>query len=335
MKKFLHFIQYNNLVTLGIFFIFGSTGLAFAFDEDVQQAVYSTEQEVQSVDNSYIVDVDLGKHDFNLKILEIKEDADNYYVKYSYNTITLLDYVWQDELITENIVTSKQSMIGKDLGLFIARQVGEVIASKLEYLKKVQAIEKQNGVSTKKVATKYKGLVGKMFDPTEEVFEGYKPVVKEAVLPTNQVAKLSEPFVSQIALPHVPSEAEIQDMVNDAYNAMLLGLTDPVVTATTTDEIADDTTDDVVDETDGDDTATTTDGGGGTIDPVPDPEPTPDPIPDPEPTPEPTPDPVPDPEPTPEPTPDPVPDPEPVVEQTPEPEPTPDHLPNTVEEVVP
>lgn len=235
--------------------------MAFAFDEDVQEAVYSTEAEVQSVDNTYIIGVELDEHDFNLKILSIKEDKDTYYVTYSYTTISLLDYVWQDEIITTTLEVSKLSMKGKDLGLFIARQVGEIITDKLVYLKKVQKIEQESGVTVKKVATKYKGLVGKMFDPTEEVFPGYKPVVKEALIAAAQKAQLTEPFVSQIALPHVPSEAEIQRMVDAAYAAMLAG--DVVATSTAT------STDDGTDDSDGTDhTGTTTDGeviddGGG------------------------------------------------------------------------
>lgn len=233
MKRFFHFIQYNNLVPMGLFIVFGTSGLALAANEDVQKAVYAVDEEVRSVDNTYIVSVDLEDFDFKLRIKEIREDAELYYVKYTYETISLLDYVWQEETITKTLEVSKKSVAGKDLGLFVARQMSEVIAAQLTYLEVLQEQEQKSGTTVKKVAKLYSGLVGKMFDPTEEEFPGYKPVVKELPTPERQVAALAEPFVSQIAMPHVLSEEEIERMVNDMYRTMLTG-TAPTDSASTT-----------------------------------------------------------------------------------------------------
>lgn len=239
MKRFFHFLQFNNLVPIMLFAIFGTSSLALAFDEDVQQAVYSVEEEVVSIDNTYITEVDLDDHAFNLKVTSIREDADFFYVSYTYTTIALVDFVWQDSEVTTVLDVSKKSMVGKDLGLFIARQVSEVINSQLAYLKKVQKIENESGITKKMISKKYSGIVGKLFDAEDQEFPGYKPVVNEQKLAARQAAALAEPFVSQIALPHVPSESDIEKMVLAAYAQMLIGDTDVLSatsTATSTDE---------------------------------------------------------------------------------------------------
>jgi len=176
MHRLWDFVQHNNAVPIGLFILFGTTGAAFAANPDV---VYEEIESVQSVDNTYIVEVDLENRDFDLEITDITEDDENYYISYGYNTISIVDYVWREVEVSKHVTYSKKELTGRDLGLFLAEQLGEELTAEIAYLTEVQKKEREAGATHKKVATEYRGLVGRMFDPTEKEFDGYKPVVKE------------------------------------------------------------------------------------------------------------------------------------------------------------
>jgi len=266
VRRFIHFLQYNNLVSIGFFLLFGSVSWALASNDVVRDSVYSSEQEVVSVDNTYLLDTNLKRYDFNFRITNITEDDDQYYIIYKYNTITVIDYVWQDAEIEAELTISKKAVQGKDLGLYVAKQIGEVLNKHLTYLEQIQEKEEGNGVSVKVVTTKYKGLVGKMFDPKDQAFDGYRPVVKEERRKEKE-RLLAEASISNIALPYIPTKDEIQSMFESMYQQMIRGeiagaTTTSTDNGTTTDQ--DDNEDVTEDDTDNqipdtiDDTATST-----------------------------------------------------------------------------
>ncbi len=180
MRKFWHFLQYNNAIPIALFILFGGTGAVFAASPEVRGAVISSEDTVQSIDNTYIIGADLGKRDFKLQITDVKEDDEMYYVTYTYQTISIVDYVWQEVSVTKTLEFSKKELTGKDLGLFVAKQLGEAMTQEIAYLSEVQKQEREKGASLKVIATEYSGLIGRMLDTDEKVFAGYDPVVAEA-----------------------------------------------------------------------------------------------------------------------------------------------------------
>lgn len=148
------------------------------------EAILGSQSEVRSADNSFIINLDVSAFNPELKVTEVKEDADSYYVAYEYHTVAPVDYVWQPALKTGSMVVSKRELEGKDLGLFVSKQLSQIVTSETTYLAGVQQRERSQGASAKVVATQYSGLVGRFLSPTEETFEGYVPVIA----PESQVA---------------------------------------------------------------------------------------------------------------------------------------------------
>jgi len=186
MKGLWNFIQYHNAVPITLFIIFGVTGAAFAASPQVRDAtaaaVLSQQQQVLAGDNTYLLGLDVPAFDFELQVTNVTEDDTTYYVDYQYNMVDPLDYVWRLYVASTSITVAKTEVQGKDLGLFISKQLGEVVAAKRAYLVAAQASERKAGESQKVVSTTYSGLIGRFLDAEQETFEGYTPVINP-VLP--------------------------------------------------------------------------------------------------------------------------------------------------------
>ena len=180
-QKVLHFIKYNNAFTIAFVIVFFGFGISFAASPAVRDSIYSSEETVVSVDNNLIVSAHLDNFNFNLRINSVTEDEKNYYAAYSYQTLAIEDGIWQSKEIEKTLTVSKEALAGKDLGLYVAKELGENINYELSYLKRVQKLEKEKGESRKVVAVAYSGLIGKLLSPKEEVIEGYTPVIPEPV----------------------------------------------------------------------------------------------------------------------------------------------------------
>jgi len=184
MEKLIRFIQYNNAVpvTLGILLLGGAS----AFAATQPETIFSAEQMVISVDNTYIADKDLSSYTPQVQITGVTEDADNYFVSYIFKTIDVQDSVWQDVEKSDTMPVVK-SVLGEygDLGVYVAEQLGQNISHEVDRLKEVQTVERRN-VTQKTVATAYGGLVGKLLDDKTEVFQGYTPVVTEPIQPQQE-----------------------------------------------------------------------------------------------------------------------------------------------------
>src|SRR3989338_3275464 len=311
MQKLWHFLQYNNAIPIALFIMFGGTGAVFAASPGAREAIISSEETVQSVDNTYIVGANLNNYNFGLRIADVREDEEMYYITYSYSTISIVDYVWREVAATKTLEFSKKELTGRDLGLFVAKQLGEEMTAQLAYLTEVQKSEREKGAALKVIATEYSGLIGRMLNPTEKVFEGYEPVVEELPVESGAAA-------TALALPNAtstPSQVTEQDIARMVAAAVAQALEEQGQLKSSTEESLAPTTGEESDPV-SDPNATTTpvttepdSASATTTPPTPDPDPatsTP-PIPDPEPEPEPTPEPEPEPEPTPEPTPEPNP----------------------------
>jgi len=181
MRKFLHIIQYHNIVPVILGVLFLGAGSAFAMSPEVRTAaaaaVLATENEVISIDNTYIANKDLEAYTPTAQITSVSEDEEHYYVDYNLTTISLQDHVWQDVVAEKTMKVSKADLGAyRDLGVYVTDQISQVVARERDYLREVQQFEKRN-VSQKKVATKYGGLVGALLNDKTETIAGYQPVV--------------------------------------------------------------------------------------------------------------------------------------------------------------
>ncbi|MCW9054571.1 MAG: DUF5011 domain-containing protein [Candidatus Pacebacteria bacterium] len=220
-QRLVHFIKYHNALPIAISIVVAGSGAAFAATNDaVRDQVVSKEVVMQSVDNSYVLSVDLAAFNPGLQVTAVEEDEEFYYVTYAYRTIAIDDYAWKDRYIEETLAVSKEVLGERDLGSYVAEELGQTVEARMAYLKDVQSIEKRNGV-TKKVATvTYSGLVGKFLEPKQEFFEGYTPVKEE---PKPYVASVEESKASaaiaaanavsnQIAAA-IPSKEEVERII--------------------------------------------------------------------------------------------------------------------------
>ena len=186
MQKLFHFLQYHNAVPIALGLVFLGSGITFAATNP--DAIYSTEQEVISIDNTYLVDKDLAAYTPTVEIQGVTEDEEQYYVAYAFNTIDLEDYVWRD-VSKEGMLKVSKADLGpyRDLGVYVTEQLKQLISRELARLTETQDFERKQ-VSQKVVATIYGGLVGKMLNATTETLPGYTPVVTPPVETSSQVA---------------------------------------------------------------------------------------------------------------------------------------------------
>ena len=185
-----HFIKYNNAVSIAIAVLLLATGGAMAASPDARGLLYNTEDIPRSVDNSYLLHMDIERADFGLVILEVEEDDQGYYIKYHYNTVKVAEYSWQP-VSQEGTLTVLKSALGKqDLGELVARELGQLIDREYTYAKDAQKIERDKGPSKKVITTKYAGLIGALLDPKDKVFPGYEPIVKAPEIVQEQGADM-------------------------------------------------------------------------------------------------------------------------------------------------
>lgn len=178
MRKILNFIFYNNTIPILLGVLFLGAGVTLAANEDARELLISSEEVITSIDNTYIRKVNLDTFAFEIETTSVTEDDTHYYVGYTFKTIDLEDGVWQKVTKIGEVAVSKIALGDNDLGLFVTEELKEIRDAEIERLKETQEIELAIGESPKVVATVYKGLVGKMLDPKEEVLEGYDPVIE-------------------------------------------------------------------------------------------------------------------------------------------------------------
>lgn len=199
--KIVHFFKYNNAFTLAILFLFFSTGTIFAANEDMRATLISSEEQLVAVDNEHIINVNLSRYEPEVKVLEVTEDDESYYVAYRINTIEIVDGVWSDVSKEAELVVAKKLLGDRDLGLYVAEELREVASAELARLREVQTIEKNIGRQNRTVEKKYKGLIGRMLDSKTASFKGYKPVIppEKKPVPIDREAQLAQLIEQKLA----------------------------------------------------------------------------------------------------------------------------------------
>ena len=177
-QKIINFIRYHNAFAVGISLLLVLT-LTAAASEDVRDAVIGRGIIIeQGIDNGAVLAADLDNLNFQLTIQDVREDGQNYYVNYSYQTLAIQNNVWQPVWRNETMTVSKEALNNRDLGLYLIEELAEIVDSELVYLKEVQKIEKEKGRIQIVQTTTFTGLLGLVLDPEIKELPGYEPVVK-------------------------------------------------------------------------------------------------------------------------------------------------------------
>ncbi len=238
--KIVNFIQYNNFFTLTLMFVFMGASATFAASPDARASIVGQTETVRSVDNTYLINTDFTAFNVGLKVVAVKEDDEWYYIDYTYNTAEVVDYVWKEVSKSASMKVTKKELGAKDLGLYVAEQLGQVTDQKLVYLQETQKREKKIGMTQKVVATEYSGLVGQFLSTEEKTFEGYVPVkppiLVAAFASTGENTtvigtELGTTVGAPTPTPLTPEQ--IQLLISDAVRQLLAGNT-ATTTATST-----------------------------------------------------------------------------------------------------
>jgi hypothetical protein len=178
--KVLNFVKYHNAFTIGIVLLFVFSATIFA-SEGVRDTVIGEKTETrQGTDNSVIINKNLDSFDPRITVVSVTQDEKNYYIEYNFNTVGIKENKWEN-IQKERILTiSKEALRGKDLGLYVQKELSQVIDNELVYLKEVQKAEKEKGQTEILTTTEYTGLVGLALNIKDKTFSNYKPVIKPA-----------------------------------------------------------------------------------------------------------------------------------------------------------
>lgn len=195
MKRLLEFLSYHNAVPIAFGILFLGAGVGFAASPEAREAVFDAETIVASIDNSYLLAADIEHFSFSIQITAVTEDDTHYFVSYTLTTIDLVESAWRDAVKEKTLSVEKAFLAGRDLGVYVTKELAEVRDAERARLLETQAIEQGLGESQKVVATVYSGLVGRLLSPTEEAFEGYAPVVA-ATEPASEPATAGSPAVA-------------------------------------------------------------------------------------------------------------------------------------------
>ena len=227
LKKIIHFIKYHNAFTIGLILVFVASGVIFASDTVREATIGKAVVEKAGIDNTALLAADLDNFDFWVTITGVTEDEKNYYVGYTYKTLGIRDNVWQPVSRQETLEVSKSALAGRDLGLYVTEELGEVVDSELAYLKEVQQKQQEIGVMLVQETTKYTGLIGLVLNAKTRELPGYEPVVKPPELPVivydepESVIADSNPTAGEVEPPDI-------DTIIDAHPDGLTTSTDAV-----------------------------------------------------------------------------------------------------------
>ncbi len=181
MNRFTHFILYNNTIPIVLGVLFLGAGATFAAAPEAREAVLDSETAITEVDNSYLLNTTITDETVGITIGSVTEDSESYYIEYQMSTMEARDGAWQPVTRTKTLIVNKESVVGRDLGLYAEEEIAEVHAAEVRLLKETQASERRAGLTPKVVTTEYSGLVGQFFDPNQEVFPQYDPQVDPSV----------------------------------------------------------------------------------------------------------------------------------------------------------
>lgn len=236
MRSILEFIKYNNAVPLILAVLMLGTGVAFAANPAVREALFPTDSgpigPPPAAEARVLLATDPKDFDMAFHIDSVIEAGESYRIGYSYRTFEVANNVWQVVSKTKELDIPKTLLGKRDLGLYAAEQIGQVMDREIAYLSEVRTQALKPELKTS-VSREYAGLVGRSLDTEERRFDGYKPVVKEAEEAEEKQKAPKETVDIELPGGTVPvsallSKEEVRQIIIDAVASFLAIDTTPV-----------------------------------------------------------------------------------------------------------
>lgn len=181
MKKFLYFLQYNNLTILLLAAVLLMGFGAFAATPTGQEVIGQPESRIEGVDNKLLLEADLTDFQMDFKIESIEADEENYYVTYTYLDLAKLNGAWQYQIVEKTRKISKKS--GVDVARYMADEFKQLLEDRLKYLRLEQIEAKQDGEQKRVEVSGYSGIIGQMLELADAAIPAYE-AEKKTELPT-------------------------------------------------------------------------------------------------------------------------------------------------------
>lgn len=181
MRSLIDFLKYHNAVPVIVAVLVLGTGVVFAANPAARETFFPTDSgpigPAPAPENQILQMTDIGDFDMAFRVDTVSERAEAYQVAYSYRTLEVIDRAWQ-VVPKAKIMDIPKALLGKrDLGLYAAEQIGQVMDREISYLSEVQ-VRLTDTSLTGDDAGRYNRLAGKTLDSKDREFNGYKPVVK-------------------------------------------------------------------------------------------------------------------------------------------------------------
>ncbi|MBP5993642.1 MAG: hypothetical protein KA731_01915 [Candidatus Moranbacteria bacterium] len=253
MRKILDFIKYNNAFPLIVAVVLLGTGAAFASSPELRQAVFAPADTGAPVlpkktDTKQLVAEDMKRFDLGLRIDAITEDAEAYHAVYAYQTLAVAGGAWQPVRKTGKMDIPKKLLGKRDLGTYLAEQIGQVIDREVAYLREAQAAVRVAAAPT--ASSRYAGLVGQ---PVKKPAAGDTASATETDADASTSNNSSDTADDQetVSQPTGLSDAEIRAIIVEAvaeFLAVDTSMPEPIVVPADTVSPSD-TTEETVAET--------------------------------------------------------------------------------------
>jgi hypothetical protein len=125
-------------------------------------------QDKTEIDSSLLLGTDLDKFDVNLKITEVKENEESYFVTYQYKTFFIENNIWEIFTKEDNLSIYKKMVAGKNLENYISEKLQEIAKNELLYLKEIKVILRKKILDKQtKTSNTYRDFVGKKIEIVE------------------------------------------------------------------------------------------------------------------------------------------------------------------------
>ncbi len=227
MKNIIHFIKYNNFFTLAVAITLVGTGSAFAASPELRQtadnAFIGKTETIASVDNTALLNLDTNNFDPQITITATTEDADSYYLSYSFHTLEVSNGAWGRFEKTGNLAIPKNVLGSITLREYAEKQLREVAQKEIAFLKEAKTSEEKKGEQKTTVVVAYTGLLGLIIDPVEKEPESLvidapivfsaplveTPVVSQETVPAISPEPVVEPIAEEAVSPNVPTGSDL------------------------------------------------------------------------------------------------------------------------------